>query len=35
MKRTPLTARNIIDSLCDQAKKENIAVLGLYLDFPS
>jgi len=39
MKRTPLTARNtsslVIDSLCDQAKKENIAVVGLYLDFLS
>jgi len=39
MKRTPLTARNtsslVIDSLCDQAKKGNIAVVGLYLDFLS
>ena len=35
----PLTARNtsslVIDSLCDQAKKENIAVAGLYCDFLS
>ena len=36
-KRIWLTIRNIsslvIDSLCDQAKKENIAVAGLYYDF--
>ena len=25
----------MIDSLCDQAKEENIAVTGLYCDFPS
>ena len=35
----PLTARNtsslVIDSLCDQAKKENIAVAALYCDFLS
>ena len=35
----PLTARNIsslvIDSLCDRAQEENIAVVGLYCDFPS
>ena len=36
---TPLTARNtsslVIDSLCDQAKKENIAVAAVYCDFHS
>ena len=35
----PLTARNIsslvIDSLCDRAQEENIAVIGLYCDFLS
>ena len=35
----PLTARDtsslVIDSLCDQAKKENIAVAALYCDFLS
>jgi len=35
----PLTARNIsslvIDSLCDRAQEENIAVVGLYCDFLS
>jgi len=34
-----LTARNtsslVIDNLCDQAKKENIAIAGLYCDFLS
>jgi len=25
----------VIDSLCDQAKREDIAVVGLYCDFPS
>ena len=39
MKRISLTARNIsslvIDSLCDQAKEENITVAGLYCDFLS
>ena len=37
--RIPLTSRNIsslvIDSLCDQAGKEDIAVVGLYCDFLS
>ena len=36
-RRIPLTARNtsslVIDSLCDQAGKEDIAVVGLYCDF--
>ena len=36
-RRKPLTARNtsslVIDSLCDQAGKEDIAVVGLYCDF--
>ena len=36
-KRIPLTARNpsslVIDALCDQAKKEDIAVACLYCDF--
>jgi len=35
----PLTERNIsslvIDSLCDRAQEDNIAVIGLYCDFPS
>jgi len=35
----PLTERNIsslvIDSLCDRAQEDNIAVVGLYWDFPS
>jgi len=35
----PLTERNIsslvIDSLCDRAQEENIAVVGLYCDLPS
>ena len=38
-KLIPLTTKNtsslVIDSLCDQAKKENIAVAGLYCDFLS
>jgi len=38
-KRIPLTARNtsslVIDSLCDQAGTEDIAVAGLYCDFLS
>ena len=37
--RTSLTAKNIsslvIDSLCDRAQEENIAVAGLYCDFLS
>ena len=36
-RRTPLTARNtsslVIDSLCDLAGEEDIAVVGLYCDF--
>ena len=36
-RRIPLTARNtsslVIDSLCDRAGEENIAVVGLYCDF--
>jgi len=35
----PLTVGNIsslvIDSLCDRAQEENIAVIGLYCDFLS
>ena len=38
-KRIPLTARGtssvVIDSLCDQAEEESIAVAGLYCDFLS
>ena len=38
-KRIPLTARNtsslVIDTLCDKAEEENIAVVGLYCDFIS